>query len=433
MSTNHKEDPHAQKARHFYIDPDKPQPKQFDENGKVTWEWISNNNTPTSKINFEPGIICRLKCGGCFMREQGLHDRKMIHSDKYKTQAWDRRYNIPFEKYKIIFEVFKFIEFCGNLSDPIYHPDFVKTLRYMKGKGMKANIRTNGSGKSKKWWTEVFQLCRGEEWWWTFALDGLPKDSHKYRINQNGEQVWEMMKYGREYGANIEWQWIVFKYNQEDIKEGNLLAAQYGMYFDYYHSTRWSGDLIKYKPDGKHAIQSRRTTDAMDAVKAMDIDVETFIDEIRPLSSEYKFESAEDFWNNYCNYDGPSILPPTLKTDIIGKRPKEEAHFIDPDCLNLDITKDIMFNSMGYFVPCCEMDQWVPELEERGFFREEFHIDNLHSVEDIKNVFMSDPWQDHWAGLWNHPDKAIKMCQTFCRKNPNTHEGGSGKDPKGFV
>ena len=79
-------------------------------------------------------------------------------------------------------------------------------------------VGTNGSGKSKKWWTEVFQLCRGEEWWWTFALDGLPKDSHKYRINQNGEQVWEMMKYGKTFDVAIE----LLTLKESDLKSSFL-------------------------------------------------------------------------------------------------------------------------------------------------------------------------------------------------------------------
>ena len=33
---------------------------------------------------------------------------------------------------------------------------------------------------------------------WYFALDGLPEESHKYRINQDGRQVWEVMKMGAE-------------------------------------------------------------------------------------------------------------------------------------------------------------------------------------------------------------------------------------------
>jgi hypothetical protein len=82
---------------------------------------------------------------------------------------------------------------------------------------------------------------------------------------------------------------------------------------------------------------------------------------------------------------------------------------------------------MGYFIPCCEKDQYVESMEKRGFYQKKFHIDNLHTVEDIKNVFMSDTWQDFWQGLINDPSNAPAQCQQFCRKLNYV------KDPKGFV
>nr|BAR36066.1 hypothetical protein [uncultured Mediterranean phage uvMED] len=389
-------------------------PKQIVD-GKISWEWISKHAFPSSKLNFEPHSICRLRCPGCFMREDGLHQKG---SKKYFDDGWDKRYTIPLEKYKIVFEVFKYMEFCGNLSDPIYHPEFVDTLKYLKGKGTKINFRTNGSGKSKKWWKEVFELCEGENWWWTFALDGLPEDSHIYRKKQNGEQVWEIMKYGKTLGAEIEWQWIVFKYNQNDLDHGQLLADQHNIQFNYYHSTRWSTPELKaLKPSGPHGHRSRATQDAMNQVKKYNIDLENII--------KVYAEDEDDFWNDYDNYEGPRFLP---KDDH--RIHKVE---IDPDCLNIHLTKPLMFNSMGYFIPCCEMDQRVDVLTERGFYKEEFHIDNLHTVEDIKNVFMSDVWQDHYMGLLNNPEGSPEWCQRFCAKNEDVHIAGHGTDNHGFV
>lgn len=383
--------------------------------GKISWEWIEKHAFPSSKLNFEPHSICRLRCPGCFMREDGLHQKG---SKKYISDGWDKRYTIPLEKYKIIFEVFKYMEFCGNLSDPIYHPEFVDTLKYLKGKGTKINFRTNGSGKPKRWWKEVFELCEGENWWWTFALDGLPEDSHIYRKKQNGEQVWEMMKYGKTLGAEIEWQWIVFKYNQNDLNHGQLLADKHNIQFNYYHSTRWGTPELKaLQPTSQHAHRSRITQDAMNQVKKYSIDIENIV--------KVYGDDEDDFWNNYDDYEGPRFLP-------------EDDHRIhkieiDPDCLNIHLTKPIMFNSMGYFIPCCEMDQRVDDLTERGFYKEEFHIDNLHTVEDIKNVFMSDVWQDHYMGLLNNPEGSLPWCQSFCAKNEDVHIAGHGTDNHGFV
>ena len=321
-------------------------------NNMIPWSFISDR-----KINFEPGITCRLKCAGCYMRADGMSKTK--NPEDHISMGWDRRYNIPLEKYKIIFEVFNTFEFCGNLSDPIYHPDFVETLKHLQGKNLEIIFRTNGSGKSREWWTEVFELCRTENWRWTFALDGLPKDSHKYRINQDGEQVFEMMKLGAELGIDIQWQWIVFNYNQYDIDQGMLMADRYHIKFEYYHSTRWDRpELITLKPSVEHAANERASYDVTNKIKVE----------------------------------------------------------IAADCLRAHLTKDIMFNSMGYFIPCCEQDGLVESMESLGFYQEKFHIDNLHTVEDIKNVFMSDTWQNFYIGLVNDAANAPKKCQSFCRK-----------------
>ena len=92
-----------------------------------------------------------------------------------------------------------------------------------------------------------------------------------------------------------------------------------------------------------------------------------------------------------------------------------------------------MFNSMGYFIPCCEMDQRVDVLTERGFYKEEFHIDNLHTVEDIKNVFMSDVWQDHYMGLLNDPEGSPDGVKDFVLKIQMYISTGHGTDNHGFV
>jgi hypothetical protein len=373
-------------------------------NNKINVDWLLGIESGyqlfnSSSLNFEAGIACRLKCGGCMMR----NDMKSI------GMGWPDRYNIRLDSFKVIFEIFKQFDFCGNLSDPIYHPDFVDTLKYLKGKNIKINFHTNGSGKTKKWWTKVFELCQGEVWTWIFALDGLPEESHKYRINQNGEQVWEMMKLGKSMGAMIDWQWIVFKYNQYHIKEGKLMAAQYGINFKEMHSTRWKNDspiseggdkngtgtgvdMSVYKPTEEHIAIKRD--------EAHEIDIYSI--DINKKNEAYQ----------------PRINPWSE---------------IDPDCLNDVRRKPIMFNSMGYFIPCCEKDQWVYALGKRGFYQDKYHIDNLHTADDIRNVFLSDTWQDFYMGLLNNPNDAPQNCKMFCVKNKNIKDSGRGKDPKGFV
>ena len=82
---------------------------------------------------------------------------------------------------------------------------------------------------------------------WIFGIDGLPKDSHKYRINQDGEHLFNMMKMANDFGLSVIWQCIVFRYNENDIEKCKQLAKENNIKIDINMSGRWRND-DKYKP-----------------------------------------------------------------------------------------------------------------------------------------------------------------------------------------
>jgi hypothetical protein len=88
---------------------------------------------------------------------------------------------------------------------------------------------------------------------WIFGIDGLPKDSHVHRVNQNGEAVFEKMVEGAKLGNNILWQYIVFKYNENDIEEATQLARDNNIKFVLLESSRWLGEDDPLRPS-KHYI-----------------------------------------------------------------------------------------------------------------------------------------------------------------------------------
>ena len=88
------------------------------------------------------------------------------------------------------------------------------------------------------WWKQVFELSSNQRIKWVFGLDGLPHQSHIYRIGSKGEEVWEVMKYGVSLGAKIEWQLIPFGYNQNNIDEAIQMAKDHGMGFILRRTTR---------------------------------------------------------------------------------------------------------------------------------------------------------------------------------------------------
>lgn len=108
---------------------------------------------------------------------------------------------------------------------------------------------THGSGRSREWWDAVFNVClENNNVHWTFALDGLPNESHKYRINQDGEAVWEVMKYGKSRGIDIAWQYIPFAYNEDHIQQAAAMAAEQGIAFHLKLSSRHPEGMIPINP-----------------------------------------------------------------------------------------------------------------------------------------------------------------------------------------
>lgn len=187
-------------------------------------------------LNLEITNKCRIKCPAC---------QRQIDPSHIKGTR-----ETKFEKLKLILDVFPSINFSGQISDPIYHREFHNILAYLKPENSYL-MCTNGHGFDEEWWRKSFELTKNlREFKWRFGIDGLPKDSHKYRVGQDGEQVFEMMKLGAKMGARIEWQYIVFKYNEHDIDEARTLATKNGIKFVLTKSNRFGPEKFWYlKPD----------------------------------------------------------------------------------------------------------------------------------------------------------------------------------------
>jgi len=85
----------------------------------------------------------------------------------------------------------------------------------------------------------------------------LPKDSHKYRVNQDGEKLFKMACMASKMGLWVKWQYIVFKYNENDIETARKMAKKHNMIFEVQKSSRFfeEDDL---KPTNKQHYLKRK-------------------------------------------------------------------------------------------------------------------------------------------------------------------------------
>jgi MoaA/NifB/PqqE/SkfB family radical SAM enzyme len=190
-----------------------------------------------SYVNLDITNKCVLECPKCPRQTDG---------DLYK-----RGQDLSLNDFEKIAKFFPNITFCGQMSDPIYHPNFLQILKICNKHSARLTIATNGFGKKDDWWEEAFFLTSNHSRLkvkWVFGLDGLPDESSLYRINQDGEKVFETMCKGVKMDCNIHWQYIVFKYNEDHIEQAEQMALDNGITFLLMKSSRWDNnkvDLLK--------------------------------------------------------------------------------------------------------------------------------------------------------------------------------------------
>ena len=194
-----------------------------------------DDNFYSKPINLDITNKCTLQCMTC-PRQADWYNKKL-----YKDISTDDLVKIS--------KTFSYIEFCGYQSDPIFHPDFIHFVFLLQMH--KLDIHTSASHKKKEFYEEAFSVS-GKNTTWIFGLDGLPKDSHIHRVNQDGEHIFEMMKLGSKMNVNIVWQYIVFNYNENDIDTAKNMAIDNDIKFKLSLSSRWFGGLEKLKPSEKY-------------------------------------------------------------------------------------------------------------------------------------------------------------------------------------
>ena len=195
-------------------------------------------------LNIDIGFRCPLECPRC-QRQRGWRNfgKKVPGRD------------LTLDEIDKISDYYKSINFCGQLSDPVHHPKFPEILNLLYNKGdkrlhknsIKVEIHTAASQKSKAFYIKCFKANPLADW--VFGIDGLPEDSHKYRINQDGRKLFRMMLEAKKILKKRPiWQYIIFKYNEQHIEKAKAMASKHDLTFLLVQSSRWQGDEDYLKP-----------------------------------------------------------------------------------------------------------------------------------------------------------------------------------------
>ena len=198
-------------------------------------------------IEIETTSRCPLRCPACHRQNYyGAHKKPVPGKD------------ISIEDFQKIVDHFDGIFFVGVISDPTTHPDLYSLLKMCVKKSKKVSLSLAATHRSLAWFRRQFLLTRNKNVLWEFAIDGLPEDSHKYRINQDGKKLFEVMNMGRKLGCQVVWKYIIFKYNENDMQEAKKRASSIRVPLNFIKSVRWEGEMSKYRPTDKNNYAGTR-------------------------------------------------------------------------------------------------------------------------------------------------------------------------------
>ena len=286
------------------------------------------------KINLDISATCTLECPGC--------ERKYYHG-KVPGE------NLSLNNFKKLLNHFDSFEFCGQVSDPIFNPNLPLFLKLLYDNKKYTKVNVAASHKKKEWFIETFK--HNVDATWTFGIDGLPEDSHKYRKNQDGKKLFDIMCLATNIVKKVNWQFIIFKYKEHQIQRAKYLANMVGVNLELVKSSRFSTeDMKEYKPT---------------------------VDYIEPKS-------------------GRRFLGSTFELD--------EQIKVKPKCFD---NKLVGFSSKGFVLPCCWCDTAEVEDDVKHLYNENLNINN----NEIDDIMLSDEWLNFKNKIENDPPK---VCQFYC-------------------
>jgi MoaA/NifB/PqqE/SkfB family radical SAM enzyme len=177
-------------------------------------------NDPPS-IEIELTSKCTLFCAEC----------PRTKDSKEEEHLWNFG-EIPLDTIKSLLENIpdtRNIIFSGAYGDPIYHSKFIEIMELCKINQKKVTVNTNGSYRNSEWWTRLAQTM-GSNVCFVFSVDGLEDTNKIYRVNSDWPSILNGMKIMTQQAETpIEWKWILFRQNQDQVEEAYRLSKEIGI------------------------------------------------------------------------------------------------------------------------------------------------------------------------------------------------------------
>lgn len=307
---------------------------------------LLDNYSKVKGITLDITPRCTLFCSKCERQMDTWTGMKPLLSD------------MPINDFIKVINYFHDIRFSGPYGDAILHKEFLTMLEETRIRGNEVRVNNSASHRSLNWYKKAF--LANPNAFWVFGIDGLPEESHKYRVNQDGKHLFNAMELANEMGVKVRWQYLVFKYNQHNIEKARKIALDHNIDIEVLKSKRFDGPNDPLKPDDHYS-------------------------------------------NNFWLKDDNKNL---TKEQLLEKYVESGLY---PKCLH----PKAMFGhtSQGYIMPCCwltakNVEKYYPDL-----CNESTKLSNVKSIEEILE---SPGWKKHLNLIKTESRDAPFKCWRKC-------------------
>ena len=192
-------------------------------------------------IVLDTTTYCNAKCPQCH-RTNSTEGAKLSFQGKITKKL--PLIHVPLEKIKKAFspDVLKKcrnIQLCPTWGDHMMHKHASEIIEYFlsSDRNVTVTVNTNGSMRDEMFWWNVCALCLKYRSWGVrrlsiiFDVDGTNQEMHSlYRRNTNLQKILNHIKVASEFKdyVSIQTQTVLFRHNQEHLKEIEDLCKSYG-------------------------------------------------------------------------------------------------------------------------------------------------------------------------------------------------------------
>ena len=178
----------------------------------------------TCIFNFEISSYCNANCPSCLRTRE---KENLVLNKHLKVEDFEFLilHNIKFFKNNQYENLLA--KFCGEIGDPLLHPNIDQLISIAETVFDEVEIFTNGGIKNAKWIKKI--LTRYKKTVFVFGIDGLTDEiNQRYRVNVRTDIALKNMIESVKHGFT-KWHYTIFNHNYQELSDVIKFAKNHNL------------------------------------------------------------------------------------------------------------------------------------------------------------------------------------------------------------